>query len=187
MLRIIFAIVRNPAFLVGMVLVITGALLYNRLIRARTKVEEALSLLAAQLNRRRSIGEQLNDWLSQHELAGKKIEKELIRQESEALSGLSREAIPGRASEEAWFGKEVRRVFNELRKENKLQEDESLNRMWENLQQTDESLEKAERYYNALVREYNVKVESFPSGMLAVLLNMQKLPFFVTGEEQSEA
>jgi LemA protein len=46
------------------------------------------------------------------------------------------------------------------------------------LQQIEDAIQNARRYYNAVVRDYNTKVQSFPSNIVAGMFNFPPRQFF---------
>jgi LemA protein len=69
-----------------------------------------------------------------------------------------------------------------------LQAAESFNRLQESLNEIEGAVQNARRYYNAVVRDYNTKVEQFPSVLVANAFRFQKEEFFELAEpEQREA
>ncbi|HDM90750.1 MAG TPA: LemA family protein, partial [candidate division WOR-3 bacterium] len=53
------------------------------------------------------------------------------------------------------------------------------------LNEIENAVQNARRYYNAVVRDYNIKRESFPSNIIANLFNFAPLEFFRL-EDESE-
>ncbi|WP_232834836.1 LemA family protein [Pleomorphovibrio marinus] len=51
------------------------------------------------------------------------------------------------------------------------------------LSRVENTLQKARRYYNGTVRELNIKIESFPSNIVAKGLGFEKRTFFSIGNE----
>jgi LemA protein len=49
------------------------------------------------------------------------------------------------------------------------------------LGQIEEALQNARRYYNAVVRDLNTAIASFPSNLVAMLFVVQPRPFFMLG------
>jgi LemA protein len=46
------------------------------------------------------------------------------------------------------------------------------------LQQIEDAIQNARRYYNAVVRDYNTKVQSFPSNVVAGMFHFEPRQFF---------
>ena len=54
------------------------------------------------------------------------------------------------------------------------------------LQTIETDIANSRKYYNAIVRDYNIKVESFPSLIIASLFKFAKEPMFEIGAEERE-
>jgi LemA protein len=50
------------------------------------------------------------------------------------------------------------------------------------LSQTEDSIQNARRYYNAVVRDLNTKIQSFPTNILAGMFNFTPRQFFEISE-----
>ena len=46
------------------------------------------------------------------------------------------------------------------------------------LQEVEDAIQNARRYYNAVVRDYNTRLQSFPANMFAATLGFQPKQFF---------
>ncbi len=54
------------------------------------------------------------------------------------------------------------------------------------LSQTEDSIQNARRYYNAVVRDLNTKIQVFPTNILAGMFGFQARQFFETSETDRE-
>ena len=54
------------------------------------------------------------------------------------------------------------------------------------LQELENSIEYARRYYNAVVRDYNITVESVPSNIVASMFGFKQEEFFELAEPEAE-
>jgi LemA protein len=54
------------------------------------------------------------------------------------------------------------------------------------LANTENKISQARRYFNATIREYNTKVNMFPSNIIAQKFGFDKLPYFELNEEEKE-
>jgi LemA protein len=50
------------------------------------------------------------------------------------------------------------------------------------LSQTEDSIQNSRRYYNAVVRDLNTKIQSFPTNILASMFGFSARQFFETTE-----
>ena len=53
------------------------------------------------------------------------------------------------------------------------------------MERTETELNGSRRYYNALVREHNIKVNSFPSALVAILFRFTEMEFINTSKDDS--
>jgi LemA protein len=65
------------------------------------------------------------------------------------------------------------------------------NTQFQSLQQSlaelEDSLQNSRRYYNAVVRDLNTRIQSFPSNMIANMFNFQPRPFFEIADATERA
>jgi LemA protein len=54
------------------------------------------------------------------------------------------------------------------------------------LSQTEDAIQNARRYYNAVVRDLNTKIQSFPTNILAGMFNFTPRQFFETTDADRE-
>lgn len=54
------------------------------------------------------------------------------------------------------------------------------------LKKIEDEIASSRRYYNAVVKNYNIKIEVFPSSIIASLSHFEKKPLYIINEEQRE-
>jgi LemA protein len=54
------------------------------------------------------------------------------------------------------------------------------------LSQTEDSIQNSRRYYNAVVRDLNTKIQSFPTNVLAGMFGFSQKQFFETSDADRE-
>jgi LemA protein len=59
-----------------------------------------------------------------------------------------------------------------------LKASEEFTQLQGSLSQTEDSIQNARRYYNAVVRDLNTKIQSFPTNILAGMFGFQQRQFF---------
>ncbi len=64
---------------------------------------------------------------------------------------------------------------------------ESFTQLQESLNQIEEAVQNARRYYNAVVRDLNTKVAQFPSNLVAGMFDFTRQEFFEAAEVEREA
>lgn len=140
------------------------ALLYNRLIRDRNRVNAAWSDIDVQLQRRHDLIPQLVKAVDQY--AGYE------RATLEAVTNLRAQAMQirdvtelGDAEEELSVG--VQRLLAVAEQYPDLKANENFLNLQTELAETENYLQFARRYYNGSVRQFNTRTETVPDNMIA--------------------
>ena len=69
-----------------------------------------------------------------------------------------------------------------------LQANENFAQLLQTLEEVEDAIQRARRYYNAVIRDYNMSIESFPRNLLAGLLGFHPRQYFsVSGEEEQHS
>ena len=161
--------------LVLALLVVVGAALYNRLIRARNRVDTAWSDIDVQLQRRHDLIPRLVTAVDQYA----KYERATL----EAVTELRTEAMHiadvrarGKAEEKLSAG--IERIIALAENYPDLKANENFLSLQNELVETENYLQFARRYYNASVRDYNTMTETVPSNLIAGRFNFNPREFF---------
>lgn len=151
------------------------ALLYNRLIRDRNRVEAAWSDIDVQLQRRHDLVPQLVKAVDQY--AGYE------RATLEAVTNLRAQAMQvsdigelGDAEEALSGG--VQRLLAVAEQYPDLKANENFLNLQIELVEIENYLQFARRYYNGSVREYNTRTETVPSNIVAGWFRFSQKSFF---------
>jgi len=152
-----------------------GVVLYNRLIRARNRVDTAWSDIDVQLQRRHDLIPRLVVAVDQYA----KYEKATL----EAVTELRAEAMQvadvqakGRAEEKLSAG--IERIIALAENYPDLKANENFMSLQNELVETENYLQFARRYYNGSVRDYNTMTETVPSNVIAGWFNFKLREFF---------
>lgn len=185
------------ALVVVLVLVVLAGLalagLYNRLVQLRVAAAGAWSDIDVQLKRRYDLVPNLVETVkgyAGHEAAtlARVIE---ARNAAQAAAAGSQASDPGaRASLENQLGGALRQLFALSESYPALRAVESFTELQSALQQVEDALQNARRYYNAVVRDYNTAIQQFPANLVAGWFAFQQRGFFElegAGERQAPA
>ena len=164
-------------FLVVLLLLVAVAiaLLYNRLVRDRNRVDAAWSDIDVQLQRRHDLVPQLVKAVDQY--AGYE------RATLEAVTNLRAQAMQVRNvtelgdAEEA-LGEGVQRLLAVAEDYPDLKANENFLNLQTELAEIENYLQFARRYYNGSVREYNTRTETVPSNIVAGWFRFTEKSFF---------
>ena len=161
--------------LVLALLIVAGIALYNRLIRARNRVDTAWSDIDVQLQRRHDLIPRLVTAVDQYA----KYERATL----EAVTELRTEAMHiadvrarGKAEEKLSAG--IERIIALAENYPDLKANENFLNLQNELVETENYLQFARRYYNASVRDYNTMTETVPSNVIAGWFNFAPREFF---------
>jgi LemA protein len=169
------------AALVGLVIV-----LYNRLVKARQMVEEGWSGISVQLKRRSDLIPNLlaavKGYMSHEKGVLERVTE--LRAKSEAAEG----AEPAeRARIEGALSGALVRLFAVMENYPDLKASQNVIDFQDALEDIENHLQMARRYYNGAVRNLNVMVESFPSNLVAGQFGFRKAQYFELDDEQDRA
>jgi len=157
------------------VLVAVAAVLYNRLIRSRNRVDTAWSDIDVQLQRRHDLIPNLVKAVDQY--AGYE------RATLEAVTELRAEAarvtgVDARGKLEEELGSGVQRLIALAENYPDLKANENFLNLQQELAETENYLQFARRYYNGSVRDFNTMTETVPSNVIANVFKFEARSFF---------
>jgi len=156
---------------VGVIVVV----LYNRLVRSRNRVSTAWSDIDVQLQRRHDLVPQLVKAVD----AYAKYEKATL----EAVAELRAEAmrvvdVDARGEAELALSKGVGRLLALAESYPDLKANENFLNLQQALAETENYLQFARRFYNGAVRQFNTRVETVPSNIVAGIFNFGQREFY---------
>ncbi|MCU0889706.1 MAG: LemA family protein [Rubritepida sp.] len=154
--------------------------LYNALVRARAHAEEGWSGVDVQLQRRADLVPMLVQVVGAHAAHEKALLEEIAARRAAAIGTADRAA---RASAEQGLTESLGRLLAVAEAYPTLTADRSFLNLQTELASIEEALQDARRYYNATARELNVRVEAFPSFLLARSFGFGLVPFFDAGDD----
>ena len=156
-------------------LIVAGVALYNRLIRARNRVDTAWSDIDVQLQRRHDLIPRLVTAVDQFA----KYERATL----EAVTELRTEAmqiadVRARGKLEEKLSAGIERIIALAENYPDLKANENFLSLQNELVESENYLQFARRYYNASVRDYNTMTETVPSNLIAGWFNFTPREFF---------
>ena len=154
------------------------AVMYNRLVRDRNRVDAAWSDIDVQLQRRHDLVPQLVkavDQYADYERATLEAVT-LLRSEASELKASGRPADVG--DKEEALGEGITRLIAVAENYPDLKADENFLNLQNELAETENYLQFARRFYNGSVRALNTRVESFPHNFVARGFSFSTRDFF---------
>jgi LemA protein len=170
------------ALIVGLVLVIGGIFLFNRLVRDRNRVRAAWSDIDVQLTRRHELVPRLVEAVrayAAHERSTMTAVTEL-RNQSTAARGLA-----DKAGLEEQLEAGLRKLILLAEAYPDLKANQNFLELQNELVEIEDHLQYARRFYNGAVRIFNTRIETVPDVAVATLLRFQPAEFFAAGNRKA--
>ena len=173
MLWIIIAII--------VVLVIFVIVSYNGLVKSRMQTQEAWSQIDVQLKRRNDILPNLIETVKGYaKYEGSTLEKVAELRNQVAAATSPAEAM--RASDE--LTRQVSGIFAVAESYPDLKASANFSQLQEELTNTENKIAYSRQLYNSVTSNYNVKLETFPSNVIAKMFSFKAAEFLETPEEE---
>ncbi|MBD3257169.1 LemA family protein [candidate division GN15 bacterium] len=149
--------------------------IYNRLVRLRNTVRSSWSDIDVQLKKRYNLIPSLVETVKGYA----KHEKELLEKITAARAGAMAAATPGEtAQQEQQLVAGLRGLMVAVEAYPDLKANQNFLDLQNQLAKIEDDIEAARRYYNAVVRDYNTSIETFPAVMFAAMLGFKPEDFF---------
>jgi LemA protein len=178
-----------PGIITLVVLILLAAFViavYNGLVKLRVLANNAWSDIDVQLKRRYDLVPNLVETVkgyAGHERATlENVTK--ARQQAVELRGGTPEQ---RAQAENMLSQTLRSLFAVSENYPELRANENFRDLMNTLNSLEDAIQQARRYYNAVVRDFNTKIDVFPSNIVANVFNFEHRQFFELAEGEREA
>lgn len=152
---------------------------YNGFIKLRNLCDNAWSDVDVQLKRRYDLIPNLVSTVKGYA----SHEKEVLENVTKARAEATTAKTPGEQSKaENMLTGALRQLFAVAENYPQLKANTNFLDLQKNLSEIEDNIQNARRYYNAVVRDNNIKVESFPSNIIANIFGFKKREFFEMAE-----
>jgi LemA protein len=163
------------AIVVVVLLVIIVAGMYNSLVRTKIRVEEAWSDITVQLKRRYDLIPNLVNTVKGYA----KHEKEVFEKVTEArANALNAQGVQETAKAENQFEQALKSLFAVAEAYPQLRASENFQSLQNELTDTEDKVMASRRFYNGAARDLNIKIDTFPSNIIANMFGFKKREFF---------
>jgi len=167
--------------LLGLVVVIAFVLIgiYNGLVQLRVRCDSAWSDIDVQLKRRHDLIPNLVETVKGYATHEKSTFEDVAKFRSQAMQATT----PGdKAVAENQLTGALKSLFAVAENYPELKASDEFTQLQGSLSQTEDTIQNARRYYNAVVRDLNTKIQSFPSNIIAGMFGSQPRQFFEVTE-----
>jgi LemA protein len=162
------------------VIVVGGIVMYNGLVRLRVQADNAWSDIDVQLKRRHDLIPNLVETVKGYASHEKDTLEGVVEARNKAMSAQG-PAAKGQA--EGQLTNALKSLFALSESYPQLRAVESFTQLQNTLNQIEDAVQNARRYYNAVVRDFNTKISQFPSNLVASVFGFQAKEFFSLGDE----
>lgn len=157
------------------VLVLWAIFVFNRLVTLQNRAKEALSDIDVQLKRRYDLIPNLVETVKGYAAH----EKELFEKVTEARArAMGAKTLPDKANAENALSATLKTLFAVTENYPQLRAAENFLELQRELTDTEDKIQAARRFYNANVRDLNIKIETFPANLVASIFGFKKMDFF---------
>lgn len=149
--------------------------IFNSLITLKNRSDEAWSDIDVQLKRRYSLIPNLVETVKSYA----KHEKKVFTDVTEArASAISAKGVKGQQEAENMLTGALKSIFAVAESYPELKASENFGKLQDELSDTENKIEAARRFYNANVRDLNIKIEMFPSSIVGNMFKIIKKELF---------
>lgn len=163
-------------------LVLLGIGMYNTLVRLKVQSENAWADIDVQLKRRYDLLPNLVETVRGYAAHEKQTLEAVIAARNRAMAATT-PATKGEA--EGLLAQSLKSLFALAEAYPQLRAVESFTQLQNSLNQIEEAVQNARRYYNAVVRDLNTTIQQFPSNLIANAFRFTPREFFeLAGEAE---
>ena len=176
----------NPLYIligVGLLLAVYFVATYNGFIVLKTRIKEALSGIDVQLKRRADLIPNLVETVKGYA----KHEKSVFENVTKARSSLMSAQTPAdKAEANNMLTEALKSLFAVAEAYPDLKASGNFKDLQRQLEDTEDKIAYSRQFYNSNVLEYNTKVQTFPSNMIANMFTFKQEEFFAATEEEKK-
>lgn len=162
--------------IVALALIIIG--LYNSLIRLKNRVDEAWSDIDVQLKRRYDLIPNLVETVKGYASHEKEALEKVIKARNEAMSAQSGGDTKAQAEAENALSATLKSIFALSEAYPDLKANQNFLELQRELRDTEDKIQASRRFYNGNVRDFNTKLQIFPTNIIGNMLGFKDREYF---------
>ena len=174
--------------ILGVVIVLGGWLVvvYNGLIKLKNRVKEAWSDIDVQLKRRYDLIPNLIETVKGYAKHESETFEKVVEARSNAMSAQEGGNAQEQAAAENMLSSTLKSIFALSEAYPDLKANQNFLELQRELADTEDKIQASRRFYNGNVRDFNIKIEVFPTNLIAGMLSFKKFDFFEVGDEKEK-
>ncbi|MDB5178408.1 MAG: rane protein [Patescibacteria group bacterium] len=157
------------------VLAVGLIVVYNGLVKGRVHVDEAWSDINVQLKRRYDLIPNLINTVKGYAKHESSVFEEVTKARTAAMGATG---IAQKAEAENMLAGTLKSLFAVSENYPDLKANQSFQQLQTELVDTEDKIQAARRFYNGNVRDYNIKLQVFPTSLFASMLGFTHRDFF---------
>jgi len=176
---IVVIVVIAVVVLIGLGLVVS----YNRFVSQRNQVRSSFANIDTELKRRYDLIPNLVETVKGYAAHEREVFEEVARTRS-AAAATSGQSPAAQAAAEGPFVQALGRLFAVAENYPELKANQNFLSLQAELANTEDRIQAARRFYNSNVQDYNRRVQSFPSALIASSFGFKEEEFFEIPEAE---
>jgi LemA protein len=148
---------------------------YNGLVQLRVRADSSWSDIDVQLKRRHDLIPNLVETVKGYAAHEKGTFEDIAKYRSMAMQATT---PADRGAAEGQLTTALKSLFAVAENYPQLRASEQFTSLQAALQEVENTLQEARRYYNAVVRDYNTKLQTFPTNLIGSTFGFQQKQFF---------
>ncbi len=172
------------AILVVLIFVVIG--LYNSLIKLKNRVDEAWSDIDVQLKRRHDLIPNLIETVKGYAKHEEKVLTEVTEARNMAMQAQDKGDSKELAEAENTLSGTLKSLFALSESYPDLKANQNFLELQRELSDTENKIQAARRFYNTNVRDFNTKLQVFPTNIFGKMLGFQNRDYFEAEAEEKE-
>jgi LemA protein len=171
-------------FLIVVAVVVVAVAMYNSLVKLRQQVDGAWADIDVQLKRRYDLIPNLVETVKGYASHEKETLERVVQARNAAMGA---QGPAAKAEAEGALTGALKSIFALAEAYPQLQAAGGFRDLQATLGQIEEAIAQARRYYNAVVRDFNTKTQTFPSVLIARAFGFTQREFFEVAESEKAA
>lgn len=162
-------------------IVVLGAWLigiYNGLVKANVRVDEAWSDITIQLKRRYDLIPNLLNTVKGYAKHEKEVFENVTKARTAAIDATGQGDVRATAEAENMFSSTLKSLFAVAEAYPDLKADKNFLNLQQELVDTENKIQASRRFYNGSARDLNIKIKVFPTNIFAGMLGFKERDFF---------
>lgn len=163
---------------------IGAIIIYNGLVSTKNLAQEGWSGIDIQLKRRADLIPNLIETVKGYAGHEKTVFEEVTQMRAQAMGASDPEA---RSKAETMLSGALVNLFAVAENYPDLKASQNFQDLQRSLEGIEEQIQLARRYYNGTVRDLNIKIQSFPSNLIAQMFHFQAMVYFELENQADKA